>query len=299
MKKTVILLLFVFHFCSYAQENEKNIKVDAVKLAENIYKLIITVDYDVNSVAVIGENRAFLLDAGFIESAKAIKAKLAELGAEEIRLMLNTHIHGDHTGGNLSLGKDITVISHTNTRKRLSKDEIRNGEIFNKAVRPDYLPDITIDDPSTIFFADEEIRLLPLIDGHTDTDIIVHLVNSKILYLGDLLFSDTYPFVDLNRGGNPAKYAECIKVIIDKFPEDAKIIAGHGRDYTMNELKEYHKMLIETIEAVRTALKNGKDLEEMKKADILKDWNSWSHETEPLCQADFWIGTIYKSLTKK
>ena len=300
MKKQLILLIVLFSNNSLlSQQTDKKINVAAVELEQNIYKLVITVDYDVNSVVLIEENRAFLLDAGFQESSEALKAKLTELGAGKIDLMLNTHVHGDHTGGNLSLGKDITVISHTNTRKRLSEDEFRNGELYRKAIAPEYLPDLTIDYPAAIYFAGEEIRLIPLIDGHTDTDIIVHLVKSDIVYLGDLLFSDTFPFVDLYRGGNPENYAKCIKYVIDHFPGIKTFIAGHGRNYSIDDLKKYYKMLVETIEAVRKAVNEGKDAEEMKKEEILKRWKSWSNESEPLCQTDFWIETIYKSITKK
>ena len=122
----------------------------------------------------------------------------------------------------------------------------------------------------------------------------MYFVNANILHVGDIIFGNMFPFVDINHGGSVVELANVLQTIINIFPEDVKIIPGHGYIYTMNDMNEYLDMVKSTTEIVEKEMEKGTSLEEMKSEKILVEWVEWDRGFS----CDDWIGFIYNSLIK-
>ena len=211
----------------------------------------------------VGDDGILLVDDKLASQADAVRAALArfdgpsaELRSKQPQYIFNTHFHGDHTGGNRAFGQHATILAHVNVRKRLAT----GGEFGKRHVEPVpavALPVIAFEQSASVFFNGEEIRAVHFPRAHTDGDIAVFFVNAQIVHLGDLFFNGIFPFVDLEYGGDVETLTQHIATLIDQLPEDAKIIPGHGPVATLDDLKTYHRMLVETTDSVRTRRSRG------------------------------------------
>lgn len=287
----LILLLTAFLSTSLFSQ----VEIQVTPLAKHLYKLDIG---HVSSVASIGPDGVLLSDTGFERNGQSLLSKLKQLGGNDIKYIINTHWHSDHCGGNKILGKDknVVIIAHENVRKTRSQDQILTvyWKEEHKAL-PDYaLPNLTFSEKLTLFFNDEQIEVIHLPKGHSDGDAIIYFKNANVVHMGDLLFSDGFPAVDFEHQGSAKQWALNLQTIIDLMPPDVKLIAGHGRDYNIEDLKKYRDMLFATEKIVENALLQGMSLSEMIEKDILKEWESWA-EAHHSCEQ--WIEILYHSLT--
>ena len=134
--------------------------------------------------------------------------------------------------------------------------------------------------------------------AHTNDDVIVHFVNQNFVFLGDIIVADTFPVIWLEyyEDTSTEKLVSNLEKIIQMFPEDITFISSHGRDYTRDNLKDYYKMVTETIAIVTESVHEGKTLEKIQQEDVLKNYRSYDSERFQFINADFWIKTIYKDL---
>jgi len=139
-------------------------------------------------------------------------------------------------------------------------------------------------------FNGEEIKLIPCAGIHSDADLIIYLTDSGVVHMGDLLISESFPAV----GANVVEYMELLEKIIDIFPAETIFISGHGKDYTLKDVKNYQRMLLTTIEMVRNHMKAGKSVKQMRMEKVLKDYDAWSTFFVAL-NTDFWIQAVYNS----
>ena len=269
---------------AFAQRNFDNVEIKAIPVAKNIYML----EGSGGNIGVsIGADGNLIVDDQFAPLAEKIDAAVQKLNPGKIKFVLNTHHHGDHTGGNAAFGaKDATIIAQTNVRKRLS------GEANSKK---EALPVITFDQSASVHFNGEEIKLLHHGPGHTDGDSIIYFTGANVVHMGDQFFNGGFPFVDLNSGGTVEGYIKTVSVVLEKVPADAKIIPGHGKLANVQDLKDYHAMLVETTSLVKKGIAEGKSLADLKAAglpDKFKDFGNGFIKT------DRWIETIYNSAKK-
>ncbi|NCU33043.1 MAG: MBL fold metallo-hydrolase [Candidatus Moranbacteria bacterium] len=291
MKKTAYLTVayLIFAFLGvYAQT--QTTQITTTEVTPSVYRLFVN-----NAVAVVaftGPEGTVLIDAAYEHTAKDLLKELENISNQPVKYLINTHIHGDHTGGNLVLGKDVDIIAHKNVKSFLGKEQ-RRGERIIPAF-PDYaLPNITFSGKMELTINGQEIQLKHLEGGHTNSDIIVYFPDSKVLVVGDLLFAGFFPFVDTNNGGNPFKFLENILYIIDNYPPDTKVIGGHGPVFSMEQFKNYRTALTQTIDVIATHKKNGLTKQEMVEQRILKEWESFGSF---FITEERWIETIYPFL---
>ena len=292
MKKLLPLILILFTTHLYADESS-NIELKTTKVRNNIYMLEGVNGFAGGNLAVsVGEDGILIVDDLLASMSNKITQALSEIHSGSLRYILNTHWHGDHTGGNIHFSDDVSIIAHTNARKRLMEEQ--QGFFGVKPAQPkNAWPVITFDQSLTLYFNDETIRFLHYPNGHTDGDGIVIFMESNVAHLGDLLFTNVFPFVDLDSGGNVFSFIENIEKIISILPSDVKIIPGHGVLTDMEGLKNYHAMLVDTSSYVKNKVAQEIPLDEIKQEGLPEKWKSWG---QGFIKEESWVTFIYQSI---
>jgi glyoxylase-like metal-dependent hydrolase (beta-lactamase superfamily II) len=245
----------------------------------------------------VGPDGILIVDDQFAPLADKIRAALKTLGEGKLKFVLNTHWHGDHTGGNAQFGPEAPIIAHDNVRRRLATEQ--RIELFKSTTPPapkEALPVITFDKSLSVHFNGEEIKVIHFPQGHTDGDSIIFFTNSNVVHMGDDFFVGRFPFVDLDTGGSVQGLTKNIADIIPKLAADVKIIPGHGALATVDDLKQFHNMLKETTAIVQGKMKSGKTMEQIKAEGLPAEWTSWG---TGFIKTDVWLEIIHRSLSKK
>lgn len=295
MKKFLLLIVvLLFAVSAHAQTDFSKVEVKATKVAGNVYML----QGSGGNIGVsVGDDGLLIVDDQFAPLADKIRAALKGLADKKLRFILNTHWHGDHTGGNVAFGPEATIIAQDNVRKRLATEQ--KSTVFNSTTPPspkEALPVITFNDSLSVHFNGEDIRAIHFPHGHTDGDSVIFFSASNVVHLGDDFFAGRFPFVDLESGGSVEGLVKNIGELIGKIPADAKLIPGHGPISTLDDLKSYHRMLQQTTEIVRGKIAAGKTLDQIKTEGLPAEWAPWG---AGFIKTDRWVETIYKSLTAK
>src|SRR5215510_6038567 len=231
----VLFTLCLFASLAFAQRQDfSKVQIKATKVAGNVYML----EGSGGNIGVsVGPDGILIVDDQFAPLAEKIRAALKTLGEGKLKFILNTHWHGDHTGGNVPLGRDAPIIAHDNVRKRLSTEQ--RLEFFKMTVPAspkEALPVITFDQSLSVHFNDEESRVIHFPHGHTDGDSIIFFTKSNVVHMGDDFFAGRFPFVDLDSGGSVHGLTKNVGEIIPKLAAGAKLIPGHGPNSTIDDL---------------------------------------------------------------
>lgn len=274
-----------------AAQDLSDVTIETIPVAGNVHMLSSGV---AGNVAVsVGEDGILVVDDKVAPLADRLRAAIAGVSDGELTFVLNTHWHGDHTGANPAFGAEAPIIAHHNVRRRLSTPQEVRGNVVEPLPEAG-LPVITFGDSLSIWFNGEEIRAIHLPRGHTDGDVAVWFTGSNVIHMGDQFFNGLFPFVDLDSGGDVVTYARNVAAVLDLVPEDAAVIPGHGDLGTVAELRESHRMLVETIGAVREGIEAGKDLDALKAEGVPAPWGDWAWG---FISEDDWIGIVHASLT--
>ncbi len=299
IKLSISLVVLLFNSLAFAGDSSNqgfdNITLKTTHVRGNIYMLEGVGGFAGGNIGVsAGTDGVLLVDDQMSPMSEKINAAIKDINTGQLRFILNTHWHGDHTGGNEHFSKQATIISHANVRHRMMTDQ---ENFFGKSpARPkEAWPIITFNDAVNIHFNDEDIQFIHYANGHTDGDGVIYFPKSNVAHLGDHFFNGVFPFVDLTTGGNAFKLTENIKTIIDSLPEDALIIPGHGELSDIPGLKTYYKMLTTSTSLVKNMAAKGKTLEEIQQAGLPDEWASWGGGF--INEAN-WIQSIYHSLPK-
>ncbi len=285
------LLLALVGHSAQAQDTEEEIIITSTHVAGNIYMLQ---GYGGNIGASIGEDGIVLIDDQFAKVAEKITTALDSLGGGKLRFVLNTHWHGDHTGGNEIFGKTATIVAHENVRKRLTVEQKQFERVIPAKAKEGW-PVITFSSSLSIHFNGEEIEVIHFPHGHTDGDAVIFFPESNVIHTGDIMFSGMFPFVDLDHGGDVALLTVDVEKLIEMAPEGVKIIPGHGPLSTIDELKLYLTMLKETSATIQAGIDSGKTIEEIQAAGLDEKWSSWNWS---FITTEKWIATVHRSLTQ-
>ena len=258
-----------------------------VRLTDNLYLLSTDQgEYTTNTIASVGPDGVLLVDTQAEGDAEALKAVVDAFGAGSPKIIINTHRHVEHVGGNAIFGDEPIVIAH-----ELVPAKLRSGSyLFNEF--PDAtFPDILFSDAITLRFNGEEIRLMAFPGSHDDNEIIVHFVGSKVVHLSSLANGFNFPSVDGD--GDTLMFAPLVERAIAVLPSDVVIVSGHNRTGSIDDLKAYHAMLVATEETVRQGLATGMDSEAMKEQQVLEPWAAYAGSYVSL---DEWIDSLVFSL---
>jgi cyclase len=302
MKGLLFFLLGLSTSITFAQTQDfSKVQIKVTKVSGNIYMLQ---GAGGNIAASVGEDGIVIVDDQYAPLAEKIAAALKGIGVTDkpVRFVINTHYHGDHTGGNLPFAaQGSTVIAQDNVRKRLEsggRHGVGNGPQESKEDKPappGALPIITFDHDVTVHLNGEDIRALHFPAGHTDGDSIVFFPKANVVHMGDDYVRYGFPFIDVLSGGSMQGMIAACEKVIPQLPPDVKVIPGHGDLSNLAEMREYLKMLQETTAVVQRAIASGQSVEQMQREKILASWSpKYSND---LVSADIFIVTLYNSLT--
>jgi glyoxylase-like metal-dependent hydrolase (beta-lactamase superfamily II) len=285
-----LLLLALAASSAAAQDRDfSKVEIKATKVAGTVYMLE---GAGGNIGASVGPDGILIVDDQFAPLADKIRTALRLLAPGDLQFVLNTHWHGDHTGGNPSFGKEATIIAQDNVRKRLSTEQTVMGE-KSPPLPKEGLPVITFGESLSVHFNGEEIKAVHFPHGHTDGDSVIFFTGSNVVHMGDDFFAGRFPFVDLESGGSVQGLIANIEKVLAQIPADAKIIPGHGPLSTPADLKAFHRMLVETSGIVKTKMDAGKDLATIQKEGLPEEWKEWG---SGFIKTEIWISSIFESL---
>ncbi len=286
---TTILALLLASNALYlsvnAQRDFSDVQIKTTLLSESLYMLE---GAGGNIGVCVGEDGILIIDSQFAPLAPKIEAALNELQPGPVSYVLNTHLHGDHTGGNWHFGEaNATIIAHDRVHERLS-----NQENFGAKG----LPVITFSESATIHFNGEEIRLLYYGAGHTDGDTVVWFVKANVIHMGDLMFNGRFPYIDLSNGGDVEGYIAAVESALRLADSETKIIPGHGLLATRSDLELSLRMIRETYGLVKARIEEGMTLKQIQQAGMPEEWDSFDGG---FIKKGRWIKTLYTDATKQ
>lgn len=268
------------------------VQLKATRVAGQIYMIEdATAEFSGGNIGVsVGPDGVVLIDDKFAPLAPKIEAALRTISDRPVRFVINTHVHGDHTGGNATFGAKSTIIAHANTRKRLIAG--RPG------VRPPAtgaaLPIITFEDKLSVHLNGEDIRAIHLPSGHTDTDVVIFFPKANVVHLGDDFFNGMFPFIDTANGGSVKGLIANLKHLLTEIPADAKLIPGHGKLATTKDLRAFLAMLEDTSGIVAAGIRAKQTLAQLKAAKVLAKYDAWAKEIT----SDEYLEILYQDLAR-
>lgn len=274
------------------EQDFSKVEIKTTKVAGTVYVLE---GAGGNIAATVGDDGVAIVDDQYAPLSQKIHAALAKLSPKPVRFVINTHWHGDHTGGNPGFADTAAIVAHANVRKRLQ----RGGNVLGRdipAAPAAALPVVTFEQGLSLWWNGEEVRAIHPGRGHTDGDSVIWFTRSNVVHMGDDYFAGMYPFVDLASGGSVVQLIESLDVILGQIPADAKIIPGHGPVTGVAELRKFRGMLDEVVAAVKKGLAAGKSLETMKKENVLAPWEPWG---KGFMKADDFLAIVAQDLAKK
>lgn len=252
---TLGTLLFVFTDC-WSQEKEVTIAIDS--LSTDVYMLT---GQGGNIGLYVGPTKVYMIDDQFASLSPKIKSAIKTITDKPLTYLFNTHMHGDHTGGNAAFNTEqLTLIAQENVRKSLENTVAEKPELGK-----DMLPEISFSEELKIYENEETIMAFHVHNAHTNGDAMIHFMNNNVIHMGDTYFAGRYPYLDLNNGGSVDGFIAAQKEALLVINDDTVIIPGHGRPSNKKELTSYVAMLVEIKTKIEAAINAGKTLEEVEK----------------------------------
>ena len=278
-------------------EDYSKVQISVTKVSGSVYMLQ---GAGGNIAASVGDDGIVVVDDQYAPLAEKIQAALKGVTDKPVRFIINTHYHGDHTGGNAFFQKTAPVIAQDNVRKRLeaggTAGNLGSLSREDKPAAKEALPILTFDHDVTVHLNGEDIRALHYPSGHTDGDSIIFFPKSNVVHMGDDFVRYGFPFIDLAAGGSVEGMIAAMEEVMSKLPTDVKVIPGHGAVATLDDVRTYTKMLIDTRAVVEKGVKQNKTLDQLKQEKVLDPWKKYSGD---FVSTDIFLETLYNDLTGK
>lgn len=286
------LLLSFFALPAFGQDFSK-VEIRTEKLSETVYMLV---GAGGNLGLSVGEDAVFLVDDQFAPLTPKIEAAIGKLTAKPVKFVLNTHWHGDHTGGNENLGKaGALIVAHENVRKRMSVENFI--EFLGMKTQPDpriALPVVTFTTDVTFHLNGDEIFAQHAPRAHTDGDAIVHFRKSDVVHMGDVMFNKLYPFIDTSTGGTIEGVIAAADRTLKEVGEGTKIIPGHGPLANRADLQAYRTMLATISGRIRDQLRAKRTLDQVQASKPTAEFDAvWG---KGFLKPDKFVEMLYKNM---
>jgi len=274
----------------------QNLKIDVRQLAPRVYLLH---GSGGNTLASIGPDGTLLVDSEFAQVAPKLKDALAKLHAGQVKYVISSHYHGDHTGANAAFHDDgAIIVGQENCRQRMT--ESRYSGMTGKTTPPAplaSLPTLTYDRRLTLYINGEEVEATYLQPAHTDGDSIVYFRHANVVHMGDVFVNNLYPYIDLGANGTIDGYFPVIDRVLARIDDKTQVVPGHGPLASRKDLKAYRDMLQTVRDRVAAQVSAGKTLEEILASHPTQEFDS-QYATDRVDGNKF-VVMVYQSLTGK
>jgi len=292
--RTVLLVLGISTASLAVAQTETDwaaVEVRVVPVRDGLYMLV---GRGGNLGLSVGEDGTFLVDDQFAPLTDKIVAAIRGVTSDPVQFLVNTHLHGDHTGGNENFGKRGSIIvAHDNVRRRMSVDQfrtiVRNDEV--EASPAGALPKITFSDEVTFYWNGDAVHVFHVDNAHTDGDSIIHFTSADVFHMGDVFFNGMFPFIDIDFGGNVNGMIAAADRVLALSKSGTKIIPGHGELATPDDLREFRDMLMAVRDRVQSMVNDGRSVDDVVAANPAAEFEtSWEGNK------DGFVKTVYYSL---
>ena len=278
------------------QQDFSQVQIGTVPVADGLYMLTgqggnIGVSVGADGIVLVDDQVAGLVDK--------IRTALAALDDGDVRLVLNTHWHFDHTGGNeLLAGGGAMIVAHENVRKRMNSKQF--VEFFQMERQPEptaALPVITFTRDITLHLNGQTIEVQHTPPAHTDGDSIVWFRELNAVHMGDTYFNGFYPFIDYSSGGSIRGMIAAVDQALPRIDDQTRIIPGHGPLSNIGELRQYRVMLVTVADRIDALMADGKTADEIVAAQPTADFDAdWG---EGLIKPDDWVRLVHRGMQAK
>jgi len=272
----VALALVLVPMSTPAQES--GISFKSTQLASGLFMLEGVGGFAGGNLGVLaGEDGVVLIDDGLPPLTDELLAAIGQLTEQPIEFLINTHVHGDHIGGNEALGEaGATIVAHDKLRERLAAEGVTtaNGQVpAPKAA----LPVVTFSDAVTFHLNGRSAHVFHVEHAHTDGDAVIHFRDDNVIHAGDVMFHGLFPFIDLDSGGSVQGFLDAQRAILALADSETKIIPGHGELADKADLEAAIEMLENSSARVRALLDAGKNEEEILAENPLAEYHdTWN-----------------------
>jgi cyclase len=251
--KTFYSFILLITACSTYAQNNQEVIIETQQLSDNVYMLT---GQGGNIGVCVGDQGIFMIDDQFARLTPKILEAVKALSDKPIQFLINTHYHGDHTGGNENIAEQgAKIIAHDNVYKRLSES--------SPATPKEALPVISFNDKLQLHINGEDVLVFHAENAHTDGDALLYFTQSNVLHTGDTFFSELYPYIDLDSGGSINGYIEAVKKALILIDDDTKIIPGHGKLSNKVKYQFFLSMLEDLKTKVLAEIESGKTEEDV------------------------------------
>lgn len=270
--KPLLLIIILFTTINNAPAQDNKVEFKTFQLSDTVYMLM---GRGGNVGVSSGEDGLYIIDDQITPITTQLLQAIRKISNKPIRFVINTHYHGDHTGGNEAIGgAGAVIISHDNIRKRMTTDQV---SIFMNSTTPPYaknaLPLLTFNDRMSLHLNGETATVYYVANGHTDGDSIIHFPLSNVIHMGDMYFNGLYPYIDLDAGGAVQGMVAAVDLALSMADESTRIIPGHGPLAMTEDLRVYGDFLVEAIANVQTLIDQDMTLEQVIAAKPTQEWD--------------------------
>ena len=270
--------------------------IEAVAVADGIYMLV---GQGGNIGVSIGEDGVFIIDDQFAPMTEKISAAIGSITEQPVKLVINTHWHGDHTGGNENFANaGALIVAHENVRERMNSTQV--STFFKRETKPakkTALPVVTFDNSVTFHLNEQTIRAEHVVPAHTDGDSIIWFAEANVLHMGDTFFNGFYPFIDIDSGGSVAGMIAVAEQVLQGIDAQTKIMPGHGPLTDSSGLTEFRDMLQTVVDRIQKMIDAGKSQQDIVAAKPTADFDaSWGGG---FITPDQWVALVYTAMTRR
>jgi glyoxylase-like metal-dependent hydrolase (beta-lactamase superfamily II) len=285
------------HASPAAQQDLEQVEIQTVHVSGLVYMLV--GGRGGNIGLLIGDDGPVLIDDQLAPLTPKVLAAVKALAPGDVRFVINTHWHFDHTGGNETLGRaGAILVAHENTRRRMSTEQFL--EFMNHRVPaspPEALPVVTFTEQLTLHWNGETVRVLHVENAHTDSDAIIHFEGADVFHMGDTFLPGMYPFIDLSSGGSIQGMIAAADVVLAQAGETTRIVPGHGPLSTAADLRRYRDMLVAVRDRVQALVREGRSEDEVLAAKPSAAFDAdWGQGYIP---PDAFVRFVYASLAAR